>query len=109
MFVKFKAVGIGDTEIVDGNVMPIGLDVNAAVAAIAATAADENGIGGGVIRPLPVPLPSFFSEIGDVIAAEIAIVAANLAGSMRVISLCIRSICRPMCIFCFALYGQNGH
>lgn len=24
-------------------------------------------------------------------------------------SLCIRSMCRPMCIFCLALYTQNGH
>lgn len=108
MFVKFNAAGIGDTDIVDGNVIPIGVDVNAADAAIAAAAAAENGNGGGVVRP--APLSSFFmSEIGDVIAADIAMVAANLAGSMRVMSLCIRSMCRPMCIFCFALYGQNGH
>lgn len=42
----------------------------------------------------------------DCIVAEAA-ASSNL--SDLTMSLCIRSKCLPMCIFCLALYAQNGH
>lgn len=43
---------------------------------------------------------------GDCMAAE-AVASSNL--SDLTMSLCMRSKCLPICIFCFALYAQNGH
>lgn len=42
-------------------------------------------------------------------AAVAATTAAAAAFSIAALFLCIRSICRPICIFCLARYTQNGH
>lgn len=43
----------------------------------------------------------------DCMVVEAAAASSNL--SDLTMSLCIRSKCLPMCIFCLALYAQNGH
>lgn len=49
---------------------------------------------------------------GNVVDADDWVVVEAVASSNLsdlTMSLCIRSKCLPMCIFCLALYAQNGH
>lgn len=50
----------------------------------------------------------FAGNAVDVDCIDVEPVASSYFSDLT-ISLCIRSKCLPMCIFCLALYAQNGH